>query len=410
MHSWNLTNLDVEAKATLETLLRPNYLGVIPRWLVNSKTDQKKKLVKLGRQLDFKNRGILDVEQMRPDESLKCRLAVRRNEPIRRNNKGHELHKSHPQQSLDRCSTKAFDGVHLLARSYSAPAARQPGLGGANNGHTLFTSGGELQKYFLLGNEPLHRQGIAKMLDPKITRRMEELVLGHTTDAEKAQILASLQDLEKSFKSVPPYLEFKGAMASMGGPPPRPGTAPSRATRDAAEPQAQPPSRPGTPTREARPPSRPGTPTHVPNRRAPEELYAFSQVMEQKFPSQMAYETCCLPPEPPMPEPRPPPPPKELRKDQQSQVYFPGNPTDNQKTTYQESFQDRACAREWNRKRKARPSSAVALGQPPSTPTMQSRPSTATGARGERQYFGTTLSPRMFDALRKRPASVGRQG
>lgn len=227
------------------------------------------------------------------------------------------------------------------------------------------------------------------MLDPKVTRRMEELVLGHTTDAEKAQILGSLQDLERSFKSVPPYLEWKGAMATMGRPSSRPAT------------PSKPPSRP---------PSRPCTPTRVPNGQTSgwqEELYEFSKVNEQRFPSQMHYETSRLPVAPPYEEP-PPPPVKTLKKDLVSQVYFPGNPG-KQKTTYQESFQDRATVR--TSFRDTRPSSAVNLARSPSIPApdLQSRPSTAGGCRGDRQYFGTTLSPRMFDSLRKRQAPIGGQ-
>lgn len=393
MHSWNLTNLDVEAKATLETLLKPNYLGVIPRWIVKSNNDTKKKLIKLGKQLDFKNRGILESEQMRVDESLLSKLQVRRNEPIRLNNKGHEIHSSKPHNSLDKCSTKPFDGVHLLARSYSAPGGRQPGLGGANNLHTLHGSGGDLHNYHILGNEPFSKQGVSKMLDPKISRRMEELVLGHTTDAEKAQILVSLQDLERSFKAVPPYLEFKGAQASM--------------------------SRPATPSRPAsRPGSRPGTPTRVGlagSRGAQEELFEFSKVRENRFPSHMHYEISRGPPELPFEEAPPPPPEKGVRRDQQSQVYFPGNPTENQKTTYQESFVDLGVSRRPMRVQKdSRPSSAAALGRnaAEASSELQRRPSTAGGCRvgQEQEYFGTTLSPRMFGALRKRPGTVGRQG
>lgn len=380
MHSWNLTNLDVEAKATLETLLRPNYLGLIPRWITESEKKDKKALVQLGRMLDFRNRGILEAEQMTAGPDVKSKLRVRRNEPIRINNKGNENYWSDHHQSLDRCSLKPYQGIHLLARSASDTGKRQPGLGGANNEtlHKSLKCGEDLRNYFLLGNEPLRQQDVSKMLTPKVTKLLEELCLGHTTDKEKARILESLQHLQHSFKSVPPYTDFQAQLRASQ-------------KQEAA-------SRPNTPSRpQSRSGSRPGTPTRVSKASAQvqdskEELFQFSLMKDRTYPSEYKFEMSCLPPEPTPYVPPPPPAPPNISHTM-SQVYFPGN-NSKKVTTYQETFNKARVG--------ARPSSAVML-RTSSAPNLSQRPSTA---GGNRWAHDTTLNAQMFESLRRKPGIV----
>lgn len=402
MHSWNMNNLDVEAKACLELLLRPNVLGVIPRWMVQATPEQKKALCKIGKHLECKNRGTLPEEQLLPADDEKAKLKCRRNEAIRINSYRHERHVSDLHKTLDRSASDTFKNVHLLASKIHRHV-REPGLGGGNNAHIKFNSRKQLNDYFLLSQKPLDQQDFSKILNPRITKLLGELVLAHTDDQTNAKLIESLEDIEHTFHQVPIYIDFKGPKPQME----QQGGQELAATFAKRRPISAPTgSRPGAlavPKQSSRPASaahvRPQKEGHaspqlpecqgkklpMPNK-AGAVLYSFSKTDTLRFPSEVDFEVSCLPKPPPYEEPPPPPPEKELRRDQVSQVYFPGN-AQRTNTTYQDAFTEKE--------------STLFRLRPPSASSM---PNLQKGNQVKQNR--TLLSPRMFESLRRRPGTI----
>lgn len=411
MQSWNLTNLDVEAKACLELLLRPNVLGVIPRWLVKATPEQKKALCKIGKHIDCKKRGTLPQEQLRPADDEFAKLKYRRNEAIKINSYGHERHVSDNHITMDRSSSDIFRNVHLLASNShnKGGRVREPGLGGANNLHCEFRSRKQVQDYYVLGKKPLHQQNFAKILNPSVTKMLGELVLAHTDDSTNNKILESLEDIGQTFHQVPIYIDFKAPKAKLvpqgeeladgklrtrrpssapTGPRPSSQMMPKQAVRPASATHTRPETQSGSPVQNEAQTQKllscAGKKLPVANT-TQKVLYSFSKTDPLRFPSCTDFEVSCLPPEVPYEEPPPPPPPPGLRRDQVSQVYFPGN-AQKQNTTYQDTFGPNL----------RRPSSTSSIPDP---------------QKGEQIYkqSRTLLSPRMFESLRRRPGTIDRR-
>lgn len=240
-----------------------------------------------------------------------------------------------------------------------------------------------MDRSYSLGYKPLRQQKVAHLLHPQALAWTEKFLLQESTTQDRSRLVHALEHIQTVFDQIPGYVDMKEQNKNLPG-------------SGAASPAGG-----GAVRRSAS--------TGALNRTIQDDLYDHSKIIHRKHPSQLMYEYSKMGTHYEPPVSTGPPPQPEVKKDQRSNVYFPGN---NQKliSSYNETFvtfgDQGPRAPIFSRPKSAAVGSQSRgslepLGKSSSTPAL--RPASAPGGG---QRIGTRLSPRTFYATRMRPRSL----
>jgi len=183
MNSYNLTNLDLAAKKSLQDLLRPHHLVIVESWLTQATTKMKRQICRVAKVMDM----IFDDIQ-----------------PIGANAFGKPSLVKIPKDAMDACQAKMF-----IRRSNSEVINRPQRVARDHfRDHEHILTNAAVSRYFVTSQDGVAAQPWAKFLKREVVQKLEEWqVYGKASPAEMAEVCSVLRTIGKQVGEVPTYMQ-----------------------------------------------------------------------------------------------------------------------------------------------------------------------------------------------------------
>lgn len=200
MNHWNLSNLDLGCKRSLEMLLRPAYYTAIMPWMAVADDATKRHVVRTA-ELAFSKPGKDEKSHWNVD--LKFESGPRRPQSARVTANPYRLARADcdPHKAIDRFA-------HEKGECRPQSARRQhEGTDTPRKGH----SNAQVAEAYSWMIKPLHTQPFSKLLAPDALRGLEKwqaeggAATGKQTEEEKARMVRGLHSLAEMLRKLPDY-------------------------------------------------------------------------------------------------------------------------------------------------------------------------------------------------------------
>lgn len=181
MNSYNLTNLDIAAKAGLEEILRPTAFKIIEPWLAQATQKQKKQILFVQ---GISRMVFTDIKATGPNAYGKAAVLAETKASVDAGQNQFHIRRTNSEH-INQPQRQARD--HF--RDYEAVQT--------NNA---------VQRYFICEQDGPAAQPFSKVLKPKSVQQLDQWqVFGSATPQLKADVCAVLRTVEMQHSSMPTY-------------------------------------------------------------------------------------------------------------------------------------------------------------------------------------------------------------
>lgn len=214
MHSWNASNDDLEVKAVLEAVLRPSYLKIVPRIVVECASDKRRReeVKWLGRLVGLVSKGSCISENMNRGISG---LDFRDTSPAQVNKNGATTRGNVVGKSLDRAVSEPHLPQNASRVRHRSEASGQR--------VTVFHSSTDVHDRFTMDTRALRSEPSAKLLTPDAHGCLEKWRVQTNSSGEKGRLVSLLKYLHSAAESLPSYEKIRAGV--------RPSTSPAGSLR-----------------------------------------------------------------------------------------------------------------------------------------------------------------------------------